>query len=173
MADTMQRVIVIGPCGAGKSTASHRIATALGLPIYHLDKLHWSAGWVEGSKDELRAALAPIVASDCWLIDGNYGSTMEARLKRADTVVYLDYPITLCLWRAAQRVWFYRGRSRPDMAEDCPERFNFEFFWYIANWNRHARPRTENLLKASEARILCFKKPQQLDRWLSNLESRS
>jgi adenylate kinase family enzyme len=128
---------------------------------------------VEGSKDELRAALAPIVASDCWLIDGNYGSTMEARLKRADTVVYLDYPITLCLWRAAQRVWFYRGRSRPDMAEDCPERFNFEFFWYIANWNRHARPRTENLLKASEARILCFKKPQQLDRWLSNLESRS
>jgi adenylate kinase family enzyme len=169
----MQRVIVIGPCGAGKSTASHRIATALGLPIYHLDKLHWSAGWVEGSKDELRAALAPIVASDCWLIDGNYGSTMEARLKRADTVVYLDYPITLCLWRAAQRVWFYRGRSRPDMAEDCPERFNFEFFWYIANWNRHARPRTENLLKASEARILCFKKPQQLDRWLSNLESRS
>jgi adenylate kinase family enzyme len=128
---------------------------------------------VEGPKDELRAALAPIVASDCWLIDGNYGSTMEARLKRADTVVYLDYPITLSLWRAAKRVWFYRGRSRPDMAEDCPERFSFEFFWYIANWNRRARPRTENLLNGSEARILRFKKPQQLDRWLLNLESRS
>jgi adenylate kinase family enzyme len=128
---------------------------------------------VEGSKDELRTALAPIVASDCRLIDGNYGSTMEARLKRADTVVYLDYPITLSLWRAAKRVWFYRGRSRPDMAEDCPERFSFEFFLYIANWNRRARPRTENLLNGSEARILRFKKPQQLDRWLLNLESRS
>ena len=128
---------------------------------------------MEGSKDELRAALAPIVASDCWLIDGHYGSKMEARFKRADTVVYLDYPITLSLWRAAKRVWLYRGRSRPDMAEDCPEGFNFEFFWYIANWNRRARPRTENLLKGSEARILRFKKPQQLDRWLSNLESRS
>lgn len=165
--------MVIGPCGAGKSTASHKIAAALSLPLHHLDKLHWSDGWVEGSKDELHRALAPIVASDSWLIDGNYGSTMEMRLTRADTIVYLDYSIALCLWRAAKRVWQYRGRSRPDMAKGCPERFDLEFFRYIASWNSHARPRTENLITGSGVRILRFKNPRQLDQWLSKLESKS
>lgn len=165
--------MVIGPCGAGKSTASHRIAASLSLPLYHLDKLHWSDGWVEGSKDELRTALDPIVASDSWLIDGNYGSTMEMRLARADTIVYLDYSIALCLWRAAKRVWQYCGRSRPDMAEGCPERFDLEFFRYIASWNSHAKPRSESLIAGSDARILRFKNPRQLDQWLSKLESKS
>lgn len=166
----MQRVLVIGPCGAGKSTASHRIAAALGLPLYHLDQLHWKPGWVEGSKEELGAALAPILVQDRWIIDGNYGSTMEQRLERADTVIYLDYPIYLCLWRAAKRVWTFRGKTRPDMAEDCPERFDLEFFRYIANWNHHARPRTEALLAGSEGRVHRFIHPRAFEEWLVQLE---
>ena len=162
--------MVIGPCGAGKSTASHRIAAALNLPLYHLDQMHWRAGWVEGTVDDLIAQLDPIIAQSRWLIDCNYGSTMEPRIKRADTIVYLDYLIPLCLWRAAKRVWQYRGQARPDMAEGCPERFDYEFFKYIANWNINARPRTEALLKGSEARILRFDNPRQLEAWLSELE---
>ncbi|WP_233994319.1 topology modulation protein [Erythrobacter litoralis] len=149
---------------------SHRLAALLGLPLTHLDKLHWKPGWVEGTKEELLAALAPIITQDRWLIDGNYGSTMEMRLSRADTVVYLDYPIRLCLWRAAQRVWSLRGRTRPDMGEGCPERFDWAFFRYIAGWNHHARPRTEGLLRGTDARILRFETPQALDAWLAELE---
>lgn len=166
----MQRVMVIGPCGAGKSTVSHRLAALLDLPLTHLDKLHWKPGWTEGSKDDLRTALAPIVAQDRWLIDGNYGSTMDMRLARADTVVYLDYSIALCLWRAAKRVWQFNGETRPDMGEDCPERFDWEFFRYIANWNHQARPRTESLLAGSKARILRFETPKALEAWLTTLE---
>ena len=167
----MQRVMVIGPCGAGKSTLARRLADTLQLPVTHLDRLHWQPGWVEGSKDELHQALKPVLAQERWLIDGNYGSTMAPRLARADTVIYLDYPIRLCLWRAARRVWTYRGRSRPDMTEGCPERFDREFFQYIATWNFHARPRTEGLLRQTDARILRFRNPRALDAWLDSLES--
>jgi len=135
----MQRVLVIGPCGAGKSTAAVEIGGLLGLPVHHLDRLHWRAGWVESTRDELRAALAPILAGERWLIDGNYGGTMDERLARADTVVYLDYPTWLCLWRALARVWRYRGRSRPDMAPGCPERFDLAFVFYILTFRRGPR----------------------------------
>ncbi len=166
----MQRLMVIGPCGAGKSHCSHRLSAALQLPLFHLDQLHWKPGWVEGSKHELREALEPILAQERWVIDGNYASTMEPRLARADKVIYLDYPIPLCLWRAARRVWQYRGVSRPDMSPDCPERFDPAFFHYIAIWNRKARPRTERLLEESRANVLRFKSPRSLDIWLNQLE---
>ena len=169
----MRRVMVIGPCGAGKSTASHRIRKALSLPLFHLDKMHWRAGWIEGSKEELHAELAPILASEEWVIDGNYGSTMEPRLWRADTIVYLDFPITLCLWRALKRVWMYRGHSRPDMAEGCPERFNLEFLLYIATWNKNARPRTERLIASVSEKVIRLKDPQELESWLNRLETRN
>ncbi|WP_284125389.1 P-loop NTPase family protein [Parerythrobacter aestuarii] len=166
----MERVLVIGPCGAGKSTASRRIAAVLALPLHHLDRLHWKAGWVEGSKEELHELLAPILAEDRWIIDGNYGSTMQQRIVRSDAVIYLDYPVSLCLWRAAKRVWRFRGRTRPDMTEGCPERFDFAFFLYIANWNRHARPRTEALLAGSEGKVHRFTSPRAMEDWLVKLE---
>ena len=166
----MHRLLVIGPCGAGKSTVSRKLSNLLDVPLFHLDKLHWRPGWVEGSKDELRQDLAPIIAQDRWLIDGNYGSTMDMRLTRADTVIYLDYPIPLCFWRAFTRVWQFRGQTRPDMTEGCPERFDLEFFHYIAMWNWNARPRTERLLDGHQDKVHRFKNPAELECWLTNLE---
>jgi adenylate kinase family enzyme len=75
----MQRILVIGPCGAGKSTAAVELGRQLDLPVHHLDRLHWRAGWIESSREELLAALAPIVAGERWLIDDNYGGTMSGR----------------------------------------------------------------------------------------------
>ena len=71
----MERVLVIGPCGAGKSTAAVELGAVLGLPVHHLDRLHWRAGWVESSREELETALAPILAGERWLIDGKPLST--------------------------------------------------------------------------------------------------
>ncbi len=165
----MQRVLVIGPCGAGKSTAAAELGRVLGLPVHHLDRLHWRAGWVEGSRDELLAALAPILAGERWLIDGNYGGTMSGRIERADAVVYLYYPTWLCLWRALGRVRRFRGRSRPDMAPGCPERFDPAFFWYILMFRRGPRRRTEERLHGHEAKVLRFRRPGELRAWLDSL----
>jgi adenylate kinase family enzyme len=165
----MRRILVIGPCGAGKSTAAVEIGRLLDLPVHHLDRLHWREGWIESSREELLAALAPIMAGERWLIDGNYGGTMAQRIERADTVVYLDYPTWLCLWRAAGRVRRYRGRPRPDMAPGCPERFDLAFFWYILTFRRGPRRRTEERLLGHEAKVRRFRRPGELRAWLDAL----
>lgn len=165
----MQRVLVIGPCGAGKSTLARQLGARLGLPVHHIDQLNWQAGWVESSKDDLRTRLAAIVAQDSWLIDGNYGGTLDVRLNRADNIVYLDFPVWLCLGRLLKRIWTWRGRPRPDMPEGCPERFDPAFFWYVLRWNQGPRPRTEAALAGFEGKITRLRNPAALERWLKSL----
>lgn len=162
---TMRRVLIIGPCGSGKSTLACELAPQLGLPLVHLDQLGWQAGWVETEKAELHARLADAVAQDAWLIDGNYGSTLAPRLERADTVIYLDFPIRLCLWRLVQRIITHRGRARPDMPADCPERFDLGFFWYVMNWNNGPRRRTEAAIAPYLDKVVRLKSPDELALW--------
>lgn len=164
----MQRVLIIGPCGAGKSTLARQLAPMLKLPVFHMDQLNWKPGWVESSKEEIRAKLAAITATDRWLIDGNYGGTLAERLDRADTVLYLDYPIRLCVARLLRRIWTYRGHSRPDMTEGCPERFDLGFLFYLLQWNSGPRPRTEAVLKGHEDKVIRFRDPLQLKHWLDS-----
>jgi adenylate kinase family enzyme len=161
----MQRVLIIGPCGSGKSTLARELAPLLGLPLVHMDQLGWQAGWVETEKAELNARLADVVAQDTWMIEGNYGSTLAPRLDRADTVIYLDFPIRLCLWRLIKRIVMHRGRSRPDMPEGCPERFDATFFWYVLNWNSGPRLRTEAKLKGYKGDLVRLTSPAMLAQW--------
>lgn len=165
----MQRVMVIGPCGSGKSTLSFELARRLGLPLIHMDKLNWQPGWIDSPDDELLTRVRQVVEQDRWLIDGNYGGTMPLRLDRADTVVYLDFPVALCFRRMLKRVWHYRGRVRPDMSAGCPERFDLGFMWYLANWNRGPRQRTEAKLAGHEAKLVRLGNPKALARWLDTL----
>ena len=169
----MERVLVIGPSGAGKSTLAIELGRRLALPVHHIDQLHWQPGWVEGSDAELRAKLDAIVASERWLIDGNYGATLAERLARADTVVYLDYPIRLCLRRLLGRIWTYRGRTRPDMTEGCAERFDLAFFLYVLTWNRGPRRRTEDRLSDYKGTIVRLGNPRALRRWLAALPAKA
>jgi adenylate kinase family enzyme len=161
----MKRVLVIGPCGSGKSTLARELAPLMGLPLVHMDQLGWQAGWIETEKAELNARLADAVAQDEWLIEGNYGSTLAPRLERADTVIYLDFPIRLCLSRLIRRIITNRGQSRPDMPEGCPERFDLAFFWYVMNWNSGPRVRTEEKLATYRGTVIRLTSPQMLATW--------
>jgi len=167
----MQRVMIIGPCGAGKSTVSHQLADKLGVPLVHMDQLNWQPGWVDAGNHRLGGLLAVEVAKERWLIEGNYGSTLPMRLDRADTVVYLDYPLPLCLWRLMKRIITSYGRTRPDMAEGCPERFDAKFLLYVMGWNRGPRQRTEQSLRGHEHKVVRLKSPRSLAEWLATVNS--
>lgn len=161
----MQRVMVIGPCGAGKSTAGFELAKLTGLPLHHMDRLGWNPGWVETDDETLRQRVIAVAAEDRWIIEGNYGGTMELRLPRADTVIYLDYPITLCLFRIIRRILHYRGTNRPDMSAGCPERLDLAFLWYVARWNTGPKLRTEAKLVDHEEKVLRFTSPRKFAVW--------
>lgn len=165
----MQRVLVIGPCGAGKSTLASELSGRLGLALFHMDQLNWKPGWVESSKDEIRRKLTAITAADRWIIDGTYGGTLSERLARADQVIYLDYPISLCVRRLLTRISTYRGRARPDMTEGCPERFDLAFLFYLIRWNSGPRVRLAKHLIGHEDKIIRFQSPAELKRWIDSL----
>jgi len=161
----MRRVLIIGPCGSGKSTLACELAPRLGLSLIHMDQLGWQPGWVEATKADLRARVETAVAGEAWLIEGNYGSVLLPRLERADLVLYLDFPIRLCLSRLIRRIVSHRGRSRPDMPAGCPERFDAAFFWYVMNWNSGPRLRTEAAIAPFAKKVVRLKSPQQLAAW--------
>ena len=137
----MQRVLVIGISGAGKSTFSRALATATGLPLIHLDKEFWRPGWVQTPRQEWRVRVSELAAGERWIMDGNYDSSLDLRLPRADTVLWFDYPMLRCLRRAMWRAATSYGRVRSDMAEGCPERIDLEFLRYIWTFNAKERPR--------------------------------
>jgi adenylate kinase family enzyme len=137
----MKKVLVIGSGGAGKSTFARRLGERLGLPVIHLDRVYWRAGWVEPPKDEWRRQVEELCAGESWVMDGNYSGTLAVRLEACDAVVFLDLPRVLCTWRVLKRSRIYKGVSRPDMAEGCPERMTLEFLLWVWNYPRRSRPK--------------------------------
>lgn len=146
-----QRVVVIGSPGAGKSTLSVALAARLGLPLVHLDRLYHLPGWREPSRHAWRAIHADIVARERWLIDGHFESTLAERLGRADAAVHLDLGRLVCLARVLRRVARTHGRTRPDMADGCPERFDPAFLRFVWHHPETGRPRTLERLAAFAA----------------------
>ena len=136
----MQRVLVIGSGGSGKSTVASQLGELLKLEVNHLDKFYWRAGWVEPETDEWIKIVNDLIERDSWIIDGNYGGTLARRLAACDTVIFLDLPRTLCLWRVLVRSLRYRGRTRPDMAEGCDEQLTWEFVKWVWGYPRTRRP---------------------------------
>ena len=164
----MRRVLVIGSGGAGKSTLATQLGGITGLPVIHLDAHYWRTGWVPTPETEWRSRVESLVAGEFWIMDGNYGGTLERRLARADTVVFLDLPRWRCLTRVLTRWLRFRGRSRPSLAPGCPERLRWEFVKWI--WGYRGRRRA-SILKRLESlgpgqRAVILRSPGDVERWL-------
>lgn len=128
----MEKIIVMGvSAGAGKSTFAGKLGKKLSLPVYHLDAFFWEPGWIEADPEEFKAAQEKIVKTDKWIIEGNYTATADIRLKEADTLIYIEVPLLVCLYRVLKRWVTNIGRTRPDLGEGCPEKMDFAFLKFI------------------------------------------
>ena len=167
----MERVIIIGCGGAGKSTLARKLGEKTGLPVVHLDRIWWEPGnWQHISQEEFARRLAPELQKPRWILDGNFNRTIETRLEACDTVIYLDYPRLVCVKNWLGRVIRNWGKARPDMGEDCAEWIDPDFVKWIWNFNKKNRARYYELLNNAEGKkVVILKSRRQTKRFLEAL----
>ena len=137
----MNRIAIIGSGGSEKSTLAVEIGKALDLPVYHLDKHFWDSGWVETEQGKWEEIQREICSKSKWVMHGNYGGTMDFRLSSCDTVVFLDLPRVLCIFRTIKQAFCYRNTTRPDLAAGYPERITAEFIRWMWEYLKVRRPK--------------------------------
>jgi adenylate kinase family enzyme len=171
----MRRVVILGCSGGGKSTLARAMGERLGLPVVHLDALFWSPGWKEPEDNAaFRAKVAAAIAGDAWITDGNYvGRTFDLRLPRADTVIFVDQPRRVCLWRIVKRWWTDRGKRRADLAEGCYENLDWAFTEWVWTFERKARPRIEATVAAHGQSMVTLKGDRDVAAFLDRIPARA
>jgi adenylate kinase family enzyme len=140
----MDRIVVIGCGGSGKSVIARTLGDALGLPIVHLDGLYYDEEWNTLTPDDFAHSQYEVVAKPHWIIDGNYASTLPIRLAAADTVIFLDLGAATCLWGIARRRVRYGGGQHPDVG--VYDRINRHFLRYVIRYRRDMGPRVRTLV---------------------------
>ena len=166
----MERILIIGCGGAGKSTLARKLGKKLGIPVVHLDKLFWKPGWVESAPEEIDAKIMEELRKPKWIMDGNFNRTLPQRVKYCDTIIYLDFSRTACLMGVVKRILTTCGTVRPDMGEGCPERFDLEFLKWVWNYNKNKRERNYRLLNEAEhAETIVLKNRRTVKMFLNEL----
>nr|WP_308743426.1 AAA family ATPase [uncultured Anaerocolumna sp.] len=166
----MERILIIGGNGCGKTTLAQKLALKLELPLIHLDVLYWRDNWKNASKDEFDELLMKELSKPKWIIDGNMNRSIPLRLKYCDTVIYMDFSRTMCVYGAIKRVVKNYGKSRFDMGGYCPEKFNkekIEFIKSIWNHDKTNRKRFYDMLNNESAvNKIVLKNRRQVNKFL-------
>lgn len=168
----MKRVLILGSPGSGKSTLACDLSRRMALPIVHLDEHYWRSGWVEPDKLEWGLQVEQLAAAQRWAMDGNYSGSLEQRLARADTVIDLRLPTSLCVWRILRRMIVSFGSVRPTMTAGCAERLDFEFIAYTATFPMNGRRRIDEKLAGFSGEIICLRSVAEVSRFLASLDKR-
>ncbi len=162
--------MVVGAPGSGKSTLAIRLGRITALPVFHMDHIHWLPGWIERVRDEKIAMAHAVEARAEWIFEGGLSSTYDNRAVRADLIVWLDLPLPLRLWRVTRRIATNYDQTRPDLTENCPERFSAEFYRYIVTSNRRTQARLARLAAEAGKPLRHLTSPRAVRAWLARVE---
>ena len=169
----MQRILVMGSSGSGKSTFGRRLSAITGIPMVSLDALYWKPGWVDSDHTEFDARVTDAAHQPRWIIDGNYTSIGAGELRRstADAVFWFDLPRRTCMTGILARIATSYGRVRPEMAPGCPERIDLEFIRYVWAFRRVQRPKLLEYFEGlrPDQVFVTFTERTQADQYLGKL----
>ena len=169
----MQRVLVMGSSGSGKSTFARGLSDITGIPTVSIDALFWKPGWVESEREEFQRRMIEAVQQPRWIMDGNYTRHGAGELRRqlADTIIWFDLPRSTCMFGILRRIAGSYGQVRPEMAEGCPEKIDLEFLRYVWTYRQQQRPKLLDYFQGLRAdqSLVCFTDRAQADAYLKDL----
>ena len=162
----MKRVIVIGCPGSGKTTFAEKLNKITGLSLYYLDAIWHKPDKTHIPREEFDRRLLEILATDEWIIDGEYGRTVEMRLKECDTVFLFDLPAEVCLQGVTNRL----GKKRYEMPW-IEKELDPEFETYIKDFANDSLPRLYELIEkyGTEKQVIIFKSRKEADDFLNKM----
>ncbi len=173
-----RRIVVVGTTGAGKTTLAEALSARLNLPHVELDGLYWGPGWAERPTQLFREAVAEAVAGEAWVVDGNYNQARDLIWPRAQTLIWLDYPLPIIfwrlLWRSLRRGWTQEALWN-DNRESLWTQFATRNSLFLWAWRTARRRRLQYpalLQQPGNAHLQCFvfTSPRSVDRWLTRLD---
>ncbi|WP_430603631.1 hypothetical protein IGJ02_001199 [Enterococcus sp. DIV0724b] len=167
----MKKIILIGSSGAGKSTLSLKLGEKLDIEVFHLDKLLWKPNWEMTDREYQNEIQNNLIMKPSWIIDGNYGGTLDIRMKAADTIIFLDRNRFVCIYQILKRVKKYNGITRPDMQNNCPEKFDLSFLKWVWNFPNKQRIDILRILQTvpKTKKVIVLKNKKQIQLFLDEL----
>jgi len=163
----MERILIIGGNGAGKSTFSYALAEKRKLPLIHIDRIYWYGSWQVTPQEEFQRRVLEEARKPRWIIEGNNVRSLAQRLEHADTVFWFDFPPIVCVKNILLREWKYRGRARPDMPATCISQLQAGFLRSAWNFNRKNRSAIRHLLESwPDIRVIRFTNRRQVKKYL-------
>ncbi|MDY8107905.1 hypothetical protein U0C82_01915 [Fulvimarina sp. 2208YS6-2-32] len=135
-----------------------------------MDQLFFEPGWKPTPKPELAKRVAAAISEDGGVFDGNNSGTLQMRLEKAHSLIWLDLPLWITFPRIIRRLVRNYGTVRPDMADGCPERFDMEFLRWAWTFPQHSRPRQEIEFEAFGKMKYRLASKRDISRFLRRIE---
>ena len=172
----MRRINVTGTSCSGKTSLARELARTLGLPHVELDALFWGPDWTPVPRETFRARLAAALAADGWVADGGYAAVRDITWARADTVVWLDYPMRTVLARWAHRTVtrirtqeeFWPGTGNRESVRNALRRGGL-LWWIVSTHRRRRRTMVAAMAERSDLRWVRLRSPAEAQRWLAEV----
>jgi adenylate kinase family enzyme len=177
MPEIGQRISIIGTTGCGKTTLAAALANVLGIPHIELDALHWGANWEEPPLEVFQENVAQALSITTWITDGNYGKIRETIWSRADTLIWLDYPLPIIFWRLLRRT-IKRTFTKETLWNNNTESIYNQFFtrdslfYYAATTHKRRRQSFKRIIQEKQfphLQVIIHRHPNQTRAWLKTL----
>jgi hypothetical protein len=174
----MEKIVIIGSPGAGKSTLARKLKSILKIKVVHLDRIFWRPGWIEKPRDIRIEILDKIVQEKRWIIEGTYLSLSKPRLDAADTIIFLDIDPLICLRQIFQRHQIYKphpenhGRIRRDIQQGCTDKLTLPFILKVLGFPFQGRRTLKQKLHYYKTKqIIWLHTTKEVEDFLAVLES--
>ena len=165
-----RKIMIIGSGGSGKSTLARKLGEILKLPVIHLDKEFWNPGWIETPKEEWYKKQRNLMLKPEWIADGNFGGSLEIRLEKADSIIFLDFNRLTCIWGVIKRWFTNYGKTRHDMTEGCDEKIDLQFLKWIWNYPLNSRPNVmAKISKYKNIELIIVKNRKEIKHIIKNI----